>query len=197
MTGTSGMDALFTPALPPPATISQALVWLHATQGFLRLSVPKDGRPYGPGYFAKRDWLGALKWENRRVSVRLGRMTTCVGCGSPMPEGSTGDHIVPLSKGGPSGAQNYLPLCRSCNASKGARDLLEWWLGRGRDVGELPLDVIVAYVRLTYCWYRDRGELDAAPPFYLATAAVRYLDQLPSSAHRGAVQKLAASAWPR
>jgi hypothetical protein len=146
-------------------TIRQALVWLHATQTFLRLPVAPSGRPYGPAYFTKRDWLGALAWENRRVSIRLSRCSACIGCGNNLPADSTGDHIVPISRGGPQGAQNYLPLCRSCNSRKGSRDLFDWW-------------------------HRDRGQLDNEAPPFLAESAMHYLDSLPSSAHRAAVVAL-------
>jgi hypothetical protein len=171
-------------------TIRQALVWLHATQTFLRLPVAPSGRPYRPAYFTKRDWLGALAWENRRVSIRLSRCSACIGCGNNLPADSTGDHIVPISRGGPQGAQNYLPLCRSCNSRKGSRDLFDWWHRQKRGVYELPADVIVAYARLTFCWYRDRGQLDNEAPPFLAESAMHYLDSLPSSAHRAAVVAL-------
>jgi len=172
-------------------TIGQALVWLHATQGFLRLPRAKDGRPYAPGYFARRNWVETLDVsENRRVSIRLSRHTECVACGQAMNASSTGDHIIPRSKDGPRGAQNYLPLCGNCNPSKGTRDLIEWWHGRGRSVRELPLDVVVAYARLTWQWHRDRGTLISAAPAWLAAAASSYLDSLPSDAHRSAVRAL-------
>ena len=35
---------------------------------------------------------------------------------APGAANSAGDHVIARSRGGPEGAQNYLPLCRSCNA---------------------------------------------------------------------------------
>src|SRR5215468_5032030 len=103
----------------------EALIILHASQTLLRIR-SADGNFYGPRFFKTRDWIGGLSGSNRRVSLRLAKLP-CVRCGLALAPNSTGDHIIPLSQGGPAGAQNYLPLCRSCNASKGAKDLLTWW----------------------------------------------------------------------
>lgn len=44
---------------------------------------------------------------------------TCRRCGSR--RNLSVDHIIPVSRGGPSSIDNYQTLCRSCNSSKGAR----------------------------------------------------------------------------
>jgi hypothetical protein len=103
---------------------------------------------------------------------------------------STGDHIIPLSDGGPAGAQNYLPLCRSCNASKGRKDFFEWWIQNAKNACDLDNDVICAYARLKFSWLRERGkELDAAPD-YLYTAIAQLCDSLPSG-HASAIAEIA------
>ncbi len=46
---------------------------------------------------------------------------TCLCCGA---RGKVEvDHVVPISKKGSNGVENLQPLCRSCNASKGARTI--------------------------------------------------------------------------
>lgn len=45
--------------------------------------------------------------------------STCLRCGSQ--DKMTVDHVVPLVKGGTNYIENIQPLCRSCNASKGAK----------------------------------------------------------------------------
>ena len=45
----------------------------------------------------------------------------CLCCGKVKP--LEADHIVPVSKGGTSWIRNIQPLCKSCNASKGAKTI--------------------------------------------------------------------------
>lgn len=53
----------------------------------------------------------------------------CAYCNQPSTELQL-EHVVPVSRGGDSGAGNYLPACPSCNRSKGARFLMEWRLSK-------------------------------------------------------------------
>ena len=121
-----------------------ALAMLNALQSHRR--IPKK---YGPGFFYRCDWVGLLSAKNRKVSLRLARVTSCIRCGGPLPVDSAGDHIIPTSRGGEHGAGNFLPLCRSCNSSKGSKDLLDWWLA-DRSILDLNLDALCSYVRLRY-----------------------------------------------
>lgn len=152
--------------IPLNITTREALVAIYAIQTWLHARTP-EGRTYSAGFFLSRTdyWEPALRKENRRVSLRLARQP-CIVCGEALSENSTGDHIIPLSKGGPPGATNYLPLCKSHNSSKGARDLFAWWQGRGGEVRELSPDVLCSYSRLLYQWSAERHCLDwpAAAP---------------------------------
>jgi 5-methylcytosine-specific restriction endonuclease McrA len=42
----------------------------------------------------------------------------CALCGG---KATTGDHIIPKSRGGPTVLENYQALCHSCNSAKGNR----------------------------------------------------------------------------
>ena len=53
----------------------------------------------------------------------------CVSCLTHCLDGLTKDHIVPVSMGGSDGISNIQPLCRECNASKGA-NIFDWLLFR-------------------------------------------------------------------
>ncbi len=170
-------------------TSGDALVRLHAAQSFFRLPIPADGHPYGPGFFRGRDWRKGLESENRRVTLRLAGRRTCAICEAELSTASTGDHLIPVAEGGPTGAQNFLPLCRSCNASKGKRDLLEWLAGKGLDVRRLDPDILCAYARLKYGWLRAHGRLADPPAAALAAALNAIRTQLPDG-HRRALDAL-------
>lgn len=49
----------------------------------------------------------------------------CAYCGTR--HNLTMDHIVPISKGGKTTADNIVPACSSCNSSKQAEDVVEWY----------------------------------------------------------------------
>jgi 5-methylcytosine-specific restriction endonuclease McrA len=54
------------------------------------------------------------------VKVAIGRQPYCSACGATT--NLTGDHRIPLSKGGTSTLENIEVLCRRCNSAKGNRD---------------------------------------------------------------------------
>ena len=47
----------------------------------------------------------------------------CVYCNGP---GTSVDHLIPRLAGGPDSADNLVTACKSCNSSKGGRDLYDW-----------------------------------------------------------------------
>ena len=77
-----------------------------------------------------------------------------------------------------------MPLCKSCNSSKGTRDLLAWWIARGKTPVELDPDVLVSYCRVTWLVAnRCRKQNLNSPPALAATVRALY-DGLPSDEHR-------------
>lgn len=50
---------------------------------------------------------------------------TCAYCGISVDLEQ--DHIMPLSCGGTNTINNIVPACRHCNASKGARNVVDWY----------------------------------------------------------------------
>lgn len=54
---------------------------------------------------------------------------TCCYCGQ---EGKLSlDHMIPRLKGGPDAADNITYACRSCNSSKGSKDMVMWHVSKG------------------------------------------------------------------
>lgn len=68
----------------------------------------------------KEAMLEALKGTCPRCAVFMTTSSTLT-CSS-----LTWDHVIPLSKGGRDDNGNLLPLCHSCNTSKGDRNIEEW-----------------------------------------------------------------------
>ena len=61
------------------------------------------------GSFTAAEWTALCKHYHNR----------CLDCGRRRK--LTADHVVPVSKGGPSNISNIQPLCGPCNSSKGTK----------------------------------------------------------------------------
>jgi 5-methylcytosine-specific restriction endonuclease McrA len=70
-----------------------------------------------------RDAL-VVPFTRERLDARLAYFgERCWVCGGPFQEV---DHVIAIARGGPHCLANLRPICRSCNARKGARDWREW-----------------------------------------------------------------------
>lgn len=67
------------------------------------------------------EWIDLLKKHNNECYYCGVRMTKKMG-----PRQRTRDHIIPITRGGKDDLSNIVPACRSCNSSKGDRNLDEW-----------------------------------------------------------------------
>ena len=78
----------------------------------------------------------------------------CIYCGGLA---TSVDHLIPRMARGPDSADNLVAACRSCNSSKGARDLFDW-AARKRF---FPLIATRRYLVLAWRWCERAGALDA------------------------------------
>ncbi len=92
-------------------------------------------------------------FEDEKIKLQTGKI--CNYCGSS--DDLTLDHIFPIKLGGTDDAENLIFACRSCNSSKGKKDLMEWMNYRE---AFLPLMIIRRYLKLTYFYCLDNGLLD-------------------------------------
>ena len=80
----------------------------------------------------------------------------CIYCGCE--ENLTFDHIIPLSKGGPDIISNQVLACKSCNSSKGDKDIFYWYGIERKET--VPKLVLSKYLKLVYDFHESRGTLD-------------------------------------
>jgi len=92
-------------------------------------------------------------FDDEKIKLQTGQI--CNYCGSS--EKLALDHIFPQKYGGQDNAENLIFACRTCNSSKGKKDLMEWMSFRGMF---LPLMVIRRYLKLTYNYCNDNELLD-------------------------------------
>ncbi|MCO5259522.1 MAG: HNH endonuclease [Crocinitomicaceae bacterium] len=89
-------------------------------------------------------------FDDEKIKLETG--SVCNYCGSTKELSL--DHIFPQKYGGKDNAENLIYACKSCNSSKGAKDLMEWMEYRKQF---LPLLIIRRYLKLTfkYCQEND------------------------------------------
>lgn len=92
-------------------------------------------------------------FDDEKIKLQTGQI--CNYCGSP--DKLALDHIFPQKFGGRDDAENLIFACRTCNSSKGKKDLMEWMAFRG---DFLPLMIIRRYLKLTYSYCEQNGLLN-------------------------------------
>jgi len=162
----------------PAASLSaqQGFVAGYLLQDILRLR--EQGHRASPAWIKRHGLLVGLVGDNRKLALRLARRSRCLACAVELPSGSTGDHVIALAAGGPAGAENFLPLCGRCNASKGTSDFLVWWRQKGRSALELGPDALCSYIRLAFAHQRRLGSLNDPAAAALAETIAELRDEL-------------------
>ena len=92
-------------------------------------------------------------FDDEKVKLQTGQI--CNYCGSN--EKLALDHIFPQKYGGKDDAENLIFACKTCNSSKGKKDLMEWMIFRNEF---LPLMIIRRYLKLVYKYSNENNLLD-------------------------------------
>ena len=92
-------------------------------------------------------------FDDEKIKLQTGQI--CNYCGSSKKLAL--DHILPQRFGGKDNAENLIYACKTCNSSKGKKDLMEWMSFRGKF---LPLMVIRRYLKLTYSYCLENNLID-------------------------------------
>ncbi len=144
-------------------TVRELIYCSYANLAMAHSAVVKKQEKYGPFNFMIRSRLfkGLMEGTmNMRTifddeKIKLQRGQICNYCGST--EKLALDHIFPQRYGGKDNAENLIFACRTCNSSKGKKDLMEWMNYRGQF---LPLMIIRRYLKLTFYYCSDNGLID-------------------------------------
>ena len=133
--------------------VRELIYWSYANLAMAHTAVEKGQEKYGAFNFMIRAKLfKGLKektmsmrtiFDDEKIKLQTGQI--CNYCGSP--DKLALDHIFPQKFGGQDDAENLIFACRTCNSSKGKKDLMEWMNFRGQF---LPLMIIRRYLKLTY-----------------------------------------------
>jgi hypothetical protein len=130
----------------------------------------------------RNNTLKQLRDPPRGTIKRMHKRSVCVFCRQPT-ERLTDDHIIPRSKDGTQSLSNSAPACLRCNSSKNKKDLIEWWLWKGRNIIELSdvdHDLFNAYIRLQWQWLESSGLLDTSLPSYYQVALEQIRATMPA-----------------
>jgi len=162
-----------------PETIGESLYWSYANLAMME-NVLKDGvSSPRPKHFAIRSRLyaglrmGSMNvrgfFHDEKLKLRLPK--ACWYCGSR--DHLSVDHIIPQAKGGRDGGENLVHSCRSCNSSKGSKDLLAWMEQRDQFP---PLYLLRRYLKLAVEYCKHNGLMDT-----VLSEAKELRDELPFS----------------
>jgi len=144
-------------------TVRELIYYSYANLAMAHTAIDKKQEKYGTFNFMIRAKLfkglkdGTMNmrtiFDDERVKLQTGQI--CNYCGST--EKLALDHIFPQKYGGQDNAENLIFACKTCNSSKGKKDLMEWMAYRGEF---LPLMIIRRYLKLTFKYCNENGLLD-------------------------------------
>lgn len=120
-----------------PKTLGDLLYWSYANLAMAHMALGAGVEKYGRTHYAVRSRLyGGLRNGTMSVAslldderLKMILPAHCAYCGSSGP--LTIDHVFARARGGKDDPDNAVWACRSCNSSKGPKDLLSWYAGRG------------------------------------------------------------------
>lgn len=125
-------------APPQPKTVREQIAFAYASLCAAHVALQKGSRRCGP--LEKSVWrkfyhgyLSCGKPSPRTLvddaKAQMKAPYACEYCGRR--QNVSGDHLIPLKRGGPDVSDNIVQACRSCNSSKGSRDLMTWAASKG------------------------------------------------------------------
>jgi hypothetical protein len=144
-------------------TVREEIYFSYANLAMAHTAVTKNQTAYNSfNYMIRAKLLKGLKngtmnmrtiFDDEKIKIQTGQI--CNYCGSN--EKLALDHIFPQKYGGKDDAENLIFACKTCNSSKGKKDLMEWMNYRNEF---LPLMIIRRYLKLTFDYCNKNNLLD-------------------------------------
>lgn len=137
-------------------TVKELLFWSYANLAMAHTAVDRKQEKYEAFNYMIRAKLfkglmdGSMKirtiFDDEKIKLQSG--LKCNYCGSEKKLAL--DHIFPQKLGGTDVGDNLIYACRSCNSSKGKKDLMEWMNYKGEFP---PLMILRRHLKLIimYC----------------------------------------------
>lgn len=147
---------------PPPKfvrSIRELIYWEYAKM-IARAAGPKWENNYRfiTSEFKKLK-SGEIKWSTiEKDNIKQMGRAKCEYCSSTEPP-LTNDHIIPLIKNGFDSINNLVLACKSCNSSKGQKDIFDWYYNVRHET-RIPKMVWSKYLKLVYKYHDLNGSLD-------------------------------------
>ncbi|OJV33691.1 MAG: hypothetical protein BGO29_02245 [Bacteroidales bacterium 36-12] len=144
-------------------TVRELIYLSYANLAMAHTAVDKKQEKYGTfNYMIRAKLFKGLKegtmnmrtiFDDEKIKLQTGQI--CNYCGST--EKLALDHIFPQKYGGKDDAENLIFACKTCNSSKGKKDLMEWMSFRGQF---LPLMTIRRYLKLIFNYCLENNLID-------------------------------------
>lgn len=146
-------------------TLADLIYWSYANLAMAHDGVERGIVTYDRTSFIirMRMYKGLLSGKMHIASLldderwKMKNGARCVYCGAT--EELSVDHLIPRFKGGTDNAENLVCCCKSCNSSKGKKDMLLWYKERGIFP---PLLVLRRYLKQVYRYCLELGLMDKA-----------------------------------
>jgi hypothetical protein len=113
---------------------------------------------------------GEMNWSSsiRDYENELEKGRVCIYCGATSSLST--DHIIPVSRAGVDprilalvdSSDNCVCACKTCNSSKGDKDIFEWYGLKRLD--EIPKLALSKFLKLAYRIHEMQGTLDLKDP---------------------------------
>ena len=146
-----------------PETVRERIALSYSLLGRADAALKSGAKKYAPIHHIIKGKLqrglldGSMKmrslYDDEKVKMTVPQ--ACYYCGSV--KNLCADHLIPKMRGGPDSPDNLICACRSCNSSKGAKDMLAWMRVKNRFP---PILLLRRYMKIVAKYCNARGILD-------------------------------------